>query len=159
MGQIKVEPGEDMLGYGCACCGGDGGVRGFVYDGEDPLAIYYAESGGMANMPVVLIGVAIGAWEADTTKAQRSCIVFACRKPEGAPREMTPTIPYLLGFPEFPMLATVIEPENAKDHPDYARLVDVCDEIIAKDARFTHLRNDPAARRARFAADAPTPET
>ena len=126
---------------------------------DDPLAIYYAESGGMANKPVVLIGVAIGAWEADTTKAQRSCIVFACSKPEGAPRQMTPTIPYLLGFPEFPMLATVIEPENAADHPDYQRLVEVCGEIIANDARFMHLRDDPAARRARFAADAPASET
>ncbi|MBN9083415.1 MAG: hypothetical protein BGP04_14385 [Rhizobiales bacterium 62-17] len=157
MSQIRVEPGEDMLGFGCACCGSDGGVRGFIYDNEDPLAIYYAEAGGMSNMPVVLVGIAMGAWEAGTTKSQRTAIVFACSKPDNAPRQTVPTTPFLLGFPEFPLLGETIEPEVAPEHKDYARLLELCDALIDNDARFMHLRNDPVARR-RFVADAPSAE-
>jgi len=99
----------------------------------------------------------MGAWEAGTTKSQRTAIVFACSKPDNAPRQTVPTTPFLLGFPEFPLLGETIEPEVAPEHKDYARLLELCDALIDNDARFMHLRNDPVARR-RFVADAPSAE-
>lgn len=152
--EFRVEMAEDpMAGYGCACCSGDGGARGFVYDGEDPLAVYFAEAGGMSNKPVVLIGVVIGKWEGETTTADRDCFVFACSKDDKG-LEKTPTIPYLLAYPEFPALGTKIEPESAMEHPVFTKASAVVDTIIDKDHRFYHLRPDDAPRRSRFAADA-----
>jgi len=140
-------------GYGCPCCSGDGGARGFVYEGENPLAVYFAEAGGMASKPVLLVGVVIGKWEGDTQKEDRNCFVLACAK-EGGELTKTPTIPYLLAYPEFPALGTKIEPENASEHGEFDRVNAVVDAIIDQDHRFYHLRPDDAPRRSRFAADA-----
>lgn len=153
-GGLRIETAEDpMDGYGCACCAGDGGARGFVYDGEEPLAVYFAEAGGMSAKPVVLIGVVIGKWEGETTTADRSCFVFACAK-DGAASEKTPTIPYLLAYPEFPALGVKVEPEEAGAHPRFAQASAVIDAILDGDPRFYHLRPDDAPRRSRFSASA-----
>ncbi len=155
---FRIEPADDpaSAGYGCPCCSGDGGARGFVYDGEDPLAVYFAEAGGMSNKPVVLIGMVIGKWEGDTTTADRDCFVFAVAK-EAGKVEKTPTIPYLLAYPEFPALGTKVEAEAAPAHAGYARAKAVLDAIINGDHRFYHLRPDDAPRRSRFAADGAPP--
>lgn len=153
--QFRIEVADDPMGagYGCPCCSGDGGARGFVYNGEDPLAVYFAEAGGMSNKPVVLIGVVIGKWEGETTTSDRDCFVFAVAKEDGKV-EKTPTIPYLLAYPEFPALGTKVEAEAAQGHPVFARASAVVDTIIDQDHRFFHLRPDDAPRKSRFAADA-----
>jgi hypothetical protein len=151
---LKVEPAEDPMREGCACCEGGGGVRGFVYEGEEPCAVYFAESGGMANKPVVLIGLAIGRWGSDADVNERACVVFACSADEGS-AQIRPTIPYLLSFPEFRTLGVGVEPEQAEAHVNYPRMREALDAIIAQDPRLAHLRADPAARRPRFSADAP----
>ncbi len=151
---LKVEPAEDPMAAGCACCDGGGGLRGFVYEGDEPCAVYFAESGGMANKPVVLIGFAIGRWGADADMTERACVVFACSAGEGA-TQIKPTLPYLLAFPEFRTLGVGVEPEEAEGHPNYARMREALDAVIAQDPRLAHLRADPAARRPRFSADQP----
>ena len=150
---LKVEPAEDPMAAGCPCCDG-GGLRGFVYEGDEPCAVYFAESGGMASKPVVLIGFAIGRWGHDADLNERACVVFACSAGEGK-AEIKPTLPYLLAFPEFRTLGVGVEPEDAESHPHYARMREALDAIIAQDPRLAHLSADPAARRPRFSADSP----
>ena len=154
MSRFKIEPAEEMTGYGCACCNGDGGARGFVYEGETPLAVYFAEAGGMSSKPVVLIGAVIGKWEGETKKEDRVCLAFACSKSEGT-FEKEPTIPYLLAYPEFTMLGEKVQPEEAAAHAEFARAGEIVEAIVDQDPRFAHLRPDSAPRRSRFIADAP----
>ena len=135
---LRIEPLEDPMAAGCPCCS-EGGLRGFVYDGEEPHSVYFAESGGMGAKPVVLIGIATGRWAADAPASERACIVFACTK--GASElEAKPTIPYLLAFPEFKQLGEGIEPKSAASHAHYERLRATLDAIVAQDARLAHLR-------------------
>lgn len=143
---LRIEQVEDPMAAGCPCCS-DGGLRGFVYDGEEPHSVYFAESGGMGAKPVVLIGIATGRWAADAPASERACIVFACSK--GARElEAKPTIPYLLAFPEFKQLGEGIEPDTAATHAHYERLRATLDAIIAQDQRLAHLRSgrDGASR-------------
>lgn len=153
MSRYKIEPAEEMTGYGCACCNGDGGARGFVYDGETPLAVYFAEAGGMSSKPVVLFGIAIGKWEGETKREDRAILAFGCSKREGE-LEMEPTIPYLLAYPEFAMLGEKVQPEEAAGHAEFQRAQDIIDAVVDQDPRFSHLRPDNAPRRSRFVADA-----
>ena len=146
---LRVEPIEDPLAPGCPCCS-EGGLRGFVYDDEQPHAVYFAESGGMGTKPVVLIGVAAGRWAQDAPMEERACLVFACTKGT-ADVDAKPTIPHLLAFPEFKQLGVGVEPENAERHPMYAAMRTTLDAIIAQDARLAHLRPGRAA--SRFVAD------
>lgn len=153
MSRFKIEPAEEMTGYGCACCNGDGGARGFVYEGETPLAVYFAEAGGMSSKPVVLIGTVIGKWEGETKKEDRACLAFACSKTDGKLNK-EPTIPYLLAYPEFAALGEKVQPEEATAHAEFSRAGEIIDAILDQDPRFAHLRPDDAPRRSRFAADA-----
>lgn len=154
MSRFKIEPAEEMTGYGCACCNGDGGARGFVYEGETPLAVYFAEAGGMSSKPVVLIGAVIGKWEGETKKEDRVCLAFACSKTDGK-FSKEPTIPYLLAYPEFVALGQKVQPEEAREHAEFERVSAIVDAIIDQDSRFFHLRPDDAPRKSRFTADAP----
>lgn len=146
---LRIEPIEDPVAQGCPCCS-EGGLRGFVYDGEEPHAVYFAESGGMGNKPVVLVGLAAGRWAADAPVDERACMVFACSKGADAV-EVKPTIPYLLAFPEFTTLGLGVEAEAAQEHPLYASMRATLDAVIAQDARLAHLR--PTRSSSRFVAD------
>lgn len=146
---LRVEPIEDPLAAGCPCCS-DGGLRGFVYDGEEPHAVYFAESGGMGDKPVVLIGLAVGRWAADAPACERACAVFACSKGKTA-LEARPTIPYLLAFPEFKQLGAPIEAADVESHSLYPILRASLDAVVAQDARLAHLR--PGRAGSRFVAD------
>jgi len=146
---LRIEPVEDPMAPGCPCCS-DGGLRGFVYDAEEPHSVYFAESGGMGAKPVVLIGIATGRWAADAPASERACIVFACQKGEGE-LDARPTIPYLLSFPEFAQLGAGIEAEAAAEHPFYGRLRETLDAIVRQDARLAHLRST-RDRGSRFSA-------
>jgi hypothetical protein len=143
---LKVEPIEDANAPGCPCCG-DGGLRGFVYEDEEPHSVYFAESGGVSASPVVLIGIATGRWAADAPAGERACFVFACsRSNKGL--ETKPTIPYLLSFPEFKQLGVAIEPEVSSEHPMHERALQTLADIVTNDHRLAHLRSGR-----RFSAD------
>lgn len=144
---LRIEPLDDPMAAGCPCCG-EGGLRGFVYDGDEPHSVYFAESGGMGAKPVVLVGVATGRWAADAPAEERACIVFACSKGDRG-LEANPTIPYLLAFPEFKQLGVGVEPEQASKHPMYTRMRASLDAIVEHDPRLAHLRGG----RPRFSAD------
>lgn len=144
---LKVDPIEDSTAPGCPCCS-DSGLRGFVYEGETPHSVYFAESGGMSASPVVLVGVAIGRWASDAPATERACFVFACSKSE-AGLVAKPTIPYLLSFPEFKQLGVAVEPDVARTHAMHAQVRETLDAIIAQDHRLAHLRSG----RPRFVAD------
>lgn len=148
---LTVQPAEDPTQAGCPCCTGEGGLRGFVYDVDEPVAVYFAEAGGMASKPVVLIGFAIGAWGSDAPKSERACVVFACSKGERE-TEAAPTIPYMLAFPEFPSLGLGVEPTEAAAHPLYPRMRETVMAIVAQDPRLAHLRPDGAGGASRFSA-------
>lgn len=148
---LRVEPAQDETAAGCPCCDG-GGLRGFVFEGERPHSVYFAESGGMANKPVILIGIVAGRWASDADMSERAGLVFACSQSENGP-DIRPTIPALLAFPEFRTLGTGIEPEQAQAHTSFAMLRCTLDAIIAQDSRLAHLRADPMQRRPRFSAD------
>ena len=153
MSRYRIEVAEELMGPGCACCTGDGGARGFVYDNDDPRVVYFAEAGGYGGKNVVLMGLVIGKWEGETKKEDRASFCFAVsREHDAVQRE--PTIPYLLAFPEFPMLGEKVAPEDAAAHPGYGEAIAVCDAIIAGDHRFWHLRGEAAPRNARFSAEA-----
>ncbi len=59
------------------CCAGNPGVSGFVYDGETPLAVYFAEPTGMINYPLLHLGIAIGRWGDDSVATDRLRVVFS----------------------------------------------------------------------------------
>jgi len=40
---LIIQPNEQDEIAACSCCSGNPGVSGFVYDGETPLAVYFAE--------------------------------------------------------------------------------------------------------------------
>lgn len=148
---LRVEPAQDEDSAGCPCCEG-GGLRGFVFAGEAPHSVYFAESGGMGNKPVILIGIVTGRWASDADMSERTGLVFACSMGEEGP-DIRPTIPALLAFPEFRTLGLGIEPEQAQAHAGFALLRAILDAIIDQDSRLAHLRADPAQRRPRFSAD------
>ena len=152
MSRYRIEVAEEVMGPGCACCLGDGGARGFVYDQDNPRVVYFAEPGGYGGKNVVLMGLVIGQWEGDTKKEDRHCFCFAVsRDNDHVVRE--PTIPYLLAYPEFSMLGEKVQPENALSHSGYQEALSVCDAIIAGDYRFWHLRGEAAPRQSHFAAE------
>ncbi|MBM3608916.1 MAG: hypothetical protein FJX29_10785, partial [Alphaproteobacteria bacterium] len=139
--RYRIEVAEEQIGPGCACCTGEGGVRGFLYDGEDPRAVYFAEPGGYGGKTVVLMGIVIGKWEGDTKQADRNCFCFALSFENGK-LSRGPTIPYLLAYPEFVMLGVKIQPEEAQAHAGYSEAADICDAIVSGDHRFWHLRGE-----------------
>lgn len=153
MSRYRVEFAEENFGPGCACCAGEGGARGFVYDGEDPLCVYFAEAGGYGGKHVVLMGLVIGKWEGETKKEDRQGFCFAVSRDAGV-LTLEPTIPYLLAYPEFVMLGDKVEPENAREHAGFAQAQEICLAIIEGDHRFWHLRGEEAPRSARYATDA-----
>lgn len=148
---LRVEPAEEKTAAGCPCCEG-GGLSGFVYEGEAPHSVYFAESGGMSNKPVILIGIVTGRWASDADMSERTGLVFACSQSDDGP-DIRPTIPGLLAFPEFRTLGVGIEPEQAPTHARFAVLRQTLEAIIAQDPRLAHLRDNPAQRRPRFVAD------
>lgn len=148
---LRVEPAQDETAAGCPCCDG-GGLRGFVFEDETPHSVYFAESGGMGNKPVILIGIVTGRWASDADVSERVGLVFACSQSGDGP-DIRPTIPALLAFPEFRKLGKGLEPEHAHSHMSFALLRSTLDAIIAQDARLAHLRADHMQRRSRFLAD------
>jgi hypothetical protein len=147
-GDLIIRPNEQDDIATCSCCAGNPGVSGFVYDGETPLAVYFAEPTGMINYPLLRLGIAIGRWDVDAIANDRLRAVFSCRP--GPQLELVD--PYLPTVPELTALGQGLFPADAEDHPKMTEIRAVAEAIIEKDPRLAEMRNE--ARIHRFAADA-----
>ena len=122
-------------------------MNGFVYAGQTPFAVYFAEPAGMINYPLLHLGIAIGPWGDDADANDRLRAVFSCRP--GPQLELVD--PYLPTAPELTALGQGLFPPDAKDHPKMAEFRAVAAAIIEKDPRLAEMRNE--RRPHRFAAD------
>lgn len=144
---LVIQPNEQDEIATCSCCSGNPGVSGFVYDGETPLAVYFAEPTGMINYPMLRLGIAIGPWAGDSVAADRLRAVFSCR-----PGPMLEVVdPYLPTVPELTILGLGLFPADAEAHPKMAEFRTVAEAIIEKDPRLAEMRNE--RRSSRFAAE------
>jgi len=123
------------------------GISGFVYDGQTPLAVYFAEPTGMINYPLLRLGIAIGRWGGDASANDRLRAVFSCRP--GPQLELVD--PYLPTVPELTVLGQGLFPVDAEDHPKMAEFRAVAEAIIENDPRLVEMRKE--RRTHRFAAD------
>jgi hypothetical protein len=146
-GTLVIRPNEQDEIATCSCCAGNPGVSGFVYDGETPLAVYFAEPIGMINYPMLRLGIAIGRWGGESVAADRLRAVFSCRP--GPQLELVD--PFLPTVPELAALGQGLFPAAAEDHPQLAELRAVAAAIIEEDPRLADMRNERRAHR--FAAD------
>lgn len=145
--KLIIRPNDQDELATCSCCSGNPGVSGFVYDGEAPLAVYFAEPTGMINYPMLRLGIAIGSWGGDTVANDRLRAVFSCRP--GPVLELVD--PYLPTVPELTALGVGLFPADATAHPKIAEFRTVAEAIIAKDPRLAEMRNERPTHR--FAAD------
>jgi hypothetical protein len=146
-GSLLIQPNEQDEIATCSCCAGNPGVSGFVYDGETPFAVYFAEPTGMVNYPLLRLGIAIGRWGSDTIANDRLRAVFSCRP--GPLLELVD--PYLPTVPELTALGQGLFPADAEHHPKIAEFRAVAEAIIEKDPRLAEMRKE--RRTHRFAAD------
>ena len=144
---LVIRPNEQDDFATCSCCAGNPGVSGFVYDGETPLAVYFAEPSGMINYPMLRLGIAIGRWGGDAVAADRLRAVFSCRP--GPQFELVD--PFLPTVPELAALGVGLFPAQP-DHPQLDEIRAVAAAIIADDPRLAEMRNARPAHR--FAAEA-----
>jgi hypothetical protein len=149
---LFVQPTEDGSG-GCPCCAGDQGMRGFVYDGEEPLAVYLVEPIGISGYPMIRLGLVIGEWAKKTTEDDRVAFCFSCRPVDGA-AELTPDVPYLGAFPELTMLGRELTREALAADPALPRYREVALAVIEQDPRLGLIagRGEPAHVPGRFSA-------
>jgi hypothetical protein len=145
---LVIRPNEQEEIAACSCCAGNPGVSGFVYDGETPLAVYFAEPTGMINYPMMRLGIAIGRWGNDAVAADRLRAVFSCRP--GPQLEIVD--PFLPTVPELAALGQGLYAAHAEDHPQFVQLHAVAIAIIEEDPRLAEIRGE--RRGHRFAADA-----
>ena len=148
---LFVQPSEE--GGGCPCCAGDSGLRGFVYDGEKPIAVYLVEPVGMSGYPMIRLGLVIGEWAGKTTEADRSALCFSARPVDGAP-VLEPDVPYLGPFPELTLLGVELSKETLAADPRRARFEEVALAVIDQDPRLGLIagRGEPVHQPGRFSA-------
>jgi hypothetical protein len=145
--ELIIQPSEQDDSATCPCCAGSAGVSGFVYDGQTPLAVYFAEPAGMINYPLLHLGIAIGRWGGDADANDRLRAVFSCRP--GPQLELVdPTLP---SAPELTVLGRGLFPADAENHPKMTEFRAVAEAIIEKDPRLAAMRKE--RRTHRFTAD------
>jgi len=128
------------------------GVRGFVNDGDETLAVYFVEPCGMVNFPMLRLGLVIGPWAVDAIASDRISVAFSCRPGP----VLNPIDPYLPTFPEVTALGVPLLAAQASGHPDAARFHAIAKCIIADDPRLGEMRTDAGSthhRATRFRAD------
>lgn len=70
----KIEVGEDKNASICHCCGKKSCVgHGFVYEDNEPYAVYYVGWSDTHIEKKVTIALAIGEWDDDSTTNDRTC--------------------------------------------------------------------------------------
>jgi hypothetical protein len=128
------------------------GVRGFVNEGDETLAVYFIEPCGMANFPMLRLGLVIGPRAVDAIASDRISVAFSCRPGP----VLNPIDPHLPTFPEVAALGVPLLAEQTSAHPDAARFHAIAKTIIADDPRLGDMRPDagpPRHRVTRFRAD------
>ena len=151
---LVIRPNEQDEIATCSCCAGNPGVSGFVYEGETPLAVYFAEPSGMLAYPMLRLGIAMGRWGGDTLAADRLRAVFSCRP--GPLLELVD--PFLPTVPELTALGIGVFPAQADVQPKLADFRAVAAAIIEDDPRLAEMRKERPFHR--FVADAvPQSET
>lgn len=154
MQPLVVRPAEDDLFASCACCAGEAGVRGFVYEGEEPRAIYFAEALGMPHFPLIKLGVALGAWDKGARAQDRVRFAFLC-KPTPAGPDMEPAEPELAGAPELSLMAAPVTAADLASHPQMETFRQTAKAIIEQDWRLVAIKGgEAAAPRRKFSAEA-----
>lgn len=156
--RIEPDPEDDVPL--CTCCAGAPGVRGAAYEGETPVAAYFAEPAGMPKYPMLRLGLVVGRFADDATPQERRALCFVCRPGDGQGALLEPGEPWLATFPEMSQLGLRLAPEDLDAAPDAQRLRALAQAVIAGDDRLAPMRaaSDAApARRHVFAADAPAP--
>ena len=74
MNEYGIEVGENESSSTCDCCGENSCVgRGFVYKNDDAHAVYYVGWSDSHFEKQVSIALAIGEWDDDSTKNDRTC--------------------------------------------------------------------------------------
>ena len=151
MGRFTVRPNEEDEVISCSCCACMPGVRGFVYEGEEALAVYFAEPSGMINFPMLRLGLVVGKWAGETTVDDRVSAAFSCRPGP----VLEPIDPYLATFPEITFLGQKAMAADLPGRPDYDRFRELAEAVIAEDPRLAEMRPAGARKHSRFVADSP----
>jgi hypothetical protein len=127
------------------------GVRGIVNEGEETLAVYFVEPCGMANFPMLRLGLVIGPWAVDAIASDRISVAFSC----GPGPVLNPIDPYLPAFPELAALGVPLLAAQASVHPDAPKFHAIAKAIIADDPRLGDMRSNagPPHRVTRFHAN------
>jgi hypothetical protein len=138
MGDYRVEPADGGLA-GCACCAGEAGLRGFVFEDGVPRAVYFVEPLGMPNYPLAKLGMAIGDWSPGAAASARLSLGFLIRP--GSPNaELSASDAKLSGFPELPMLGRPVAGDELGAHERRAEFEALARVIVAQDWRLEPLR-------------------
>ena len=153
MKPLIVEPAESDL-VACACCAGEGGLRGFVYEGAEARAVYCVEPIGATTYPMIKLGIAVGEWGPGSPVGSRVSLALVCKPTPNGPG-LTPAEPKMLAFPE---LETLGLPLSAAELPHAARrddLYGIARAIIDQDRRLAAIREAGAApgQNRRFSAE------
>ena len=152
MGRFTVRPNEEDEVISCSCCAGMPGVRGFVYEGDEALAVYFAEPSGMINFPMLRLGLVVGKWAGETTVDDRLSAAFSCRPGP----TLEPIDPYLPTFPEMSFLGQKVMGAELADHEKHQLFHEIAIAVIDEDPRLAEMRPATGARRhSRFVADSP----
>ncbi len=149
MGVLRIQPNEEDQISSCSCCAGMPGVRGFVYEDEEALAVYFAEPSGMINFPMLRLGLVVGRWEGNTLASDRVALAFSCR-----PGPLLEWIdPYLPTFPELAFLGEKLMGDKASQHALAEKFQTIAKAIIEDDPRLEEMRTNKKPRHRVFKAD------
>ena len=154
MKPLVVRPAQDDLMAPCACCAGGAEIRGFVYEGDEGRAIYFVESLGMPNFPLIKLGVALGAWDEAARVEDRVSFALLCKPTVKGP-DMTPTEPYFAAFPELSLIGRIVTADELPRHPLLDDFHEAAKAIIEQDWRLAAIRGGEALPPSRkFSAEA-----
>jgi hypothetical protein len=154
MGPLTIQPAEGDLGAACACCAGEPGLRGFVYEAEEARAVYFVEPLGTSKFPMIKLGIAFGEWSSGSPASGRTVFALMC-KPSPQGLDLSPAEPKMIAFPELAMFGRRLAAAELAAHPSLAEFRELAAAILDQDWRLEAIRapGDPRGRR-RFSAEA-----
>lgn len=131
MAVLRVEPGEQQKDAPCAECGGTmRRVHGFVYADDQPYGVYYLDwCEGPHDSRIAWLTLSLGAWDDDSTAADRSAFAIHWRD-EGMALMSEP----LVDRPDF--LGTFTPRDAALERPDHEQIWHVADHLVTDDPQF-----------------------
>ena len=124
------------------------GVRGFVYENDEALAVYFAEPSGMINFPMLRLGLVVGNWAGETLQSDRESVAFSVRPGP----QLEPIDPYLPTFPEINFLGEIVLKDALAAHLKAETFRAIAQAVIADDPRLGEMRNGDKPRHRTFQA-------